>query len=77
VKKFKIEDILKWTATSILIVGSAVNGLGYYPMGPIILAIGGSIWFAVSLMWREWSLVLTNGVMTAVGVAGLLIRYFG
>ena len=73
----QIDTVLKWIATAVLIVGSAVNGLGYYPMGPIILAIGGLIWFAVSLMWREWSLVLTNGVMTAVGVAGLLIRYFG
>lgn len=69
--------MLKWIATVVLIVGSAVNGLGYYPLGPIILAIGGSIWFTVSLMWREWALMLTNGVMTAVGVAGLLIRYFG
>lgn len=73
----KVEDILKWTATSILIVGSAINGLGYYPLGPIILAVGGTIWLFVSLMWREWALVLTNGVMTLVGVAGLLIRYFG
>lgn len=73
----KVEDILKWTATSILIVGSAINGLGYYPLGPIILAVGGTIWLFVSLMWREWALVLTNGVMTLVGVAGLLVRYFG
>lgn len=73
----KIDTVLKWTATAVLIVGSAVNGLGYYPLGPIILAVGGTIWLAVSLMWREWALVLTNGIMTAVGVAGVLIRYFG
>lgn len=73
----KIDTVLKWIATVVLIVGSAVNGLGYYPLGPIILAVGGTIWFAVSLMWREWALVLTNGVMTAVGVAGILIKQFG
>jgi hypothetical protein len=65
---------LKWTATVILIIGTAVNSLGYYPEGPFILAVGGVIWLIVSIRWREPSLIVTNAVMTITGIAGLCYR---
>jgi hypothetical protein len=64
----------KWLATAILIVGTGVNSLGYYPEGPIILIIGGCIWLAVSIAWKEPSLILTNAVMSITGIAGLLYK---
>lgn len=67
----KIDQYLKWIATAILIIGTAVNSLGYYPAGPIILAVGGIIWLIVSIIWREASLIVTNSVMTATGLIGL------
>jgi hypothetical protein len=67
---------LKWTATAILIVGTAVNSLGYYPAGPIILAVGGLLWLVVSIRWREASLIVVNSVMTATGIAGLILKYY-
>lgn len=66
-----MDQYLKWIATAILIAGTAVNSLGYYPAGPLILAVGGIIWLAVSIMWREASLIVTNGVMTATALIGL------
>lgn len=72
----KVDQILKWVATAILIIGTAVNSLGFYPAGPIILAIGGIVWLTVSVMWREWALIVTNGVMTTVGIVGMLLVYF-
>jgi hypothetical protein len=68
---------LKWIATVILIAGTAINSLGHYPEGPITLAVGGLIWLIVSIRWREASLIVTNGVMLATGLAGLAYRYFG
>jgi len=65
----KIDSLLKWTATLTLVIGTAVNSLGYYPMGPIILAVGGIIWLIVSIMWKEPALVVTNGVLVVVGLA--------
>jgi hypothetical protein len=66
---------LKWIATVILIVGTAVNSMGFYPEGPIILAVGGVIWLVVSIRWREPSLIVTNGVMLVTGLAGLAWYY--
>jgi hypothetical protein len=67
---------LKWIATVILIVGTAVNSMGFYPEGPIILAVGGVIWLVVSIRWREASLIVTNGVKLVTGLGGLAWRYF-
>ena len=70
-----LNNILKWTATVLLIIGTGVNSLGYYPQGPLILLAGGVIWLAVSIRWREPALIVTNGIMAAVAVAGLAIHF--
>lgn len=67
---------LKWTGTVVLILGTAINSLGYYPEGPITLAVGGVIWLIVSIRWREASLIVTNAVMLSTGLAGLAWKYF-
>lgn len=71
-----LNNILKWTATVLLIIGTGVNSLGYYPLGPVILLAGGLLWFVVSIRWREPALIVTNGIMTAVAIAGLAIHYW-
>ena len=65
-----LNDTLKWAATVLLIIGTGVNSLGYYPVGPLILLSGGILWLIVSIRWREASLIVTNGVLTAVSVVG-------
>ena len=62
----------KWLATAILIVGTAVNGLGYYPEGPLLLVLGGVIWLAVAVKVRDWPLIVTNLVMSTVGLAAVV-----
>jgi hypothetical protein len=72
----KTDQILKWVATGILIVGSLVNSLGYYPAGPIILGLGAIVWLIVSIMWKEMSLIVTNLIFAVVTTIGLIIYYF-
>jgi len=62
----------KWAATVTLIAATAVNSLGYYPLGPILYIISGILWIYVSIAWREPALIVTNVVITTVGAAGLL-----
>jgi len=72
---FTIPDVLKWVATFILIVGTFINA-GYpelYPIGPGLLALGGAVWLIVSVMWKEPALILTNAVLTLVGICGIII----
>ena len=68
----KSDIFLKWTATFILILGSCINALGFYPAGPIVLVLGSFIWLIVSCIWNEPALIVTNLTLALVGVAGLL-----
>lgn len=74
----KTDSILKWTATVILIIGTFINATfpNLYPLGPALLALGGIVWLVVSFMWKEPALIVTNGVLSAVGVIGIALFYF-
>ena len=68
---------LKWLATAILIIGTFVNA-GFpelYPVGPLLLAMGGVIWLIVSFLWKEPALIVTNMVLTLMGFGGILLYY--
>jgi hypothetical protein len=67
---------LKWLATITLIIGTAVNSLGFYPEGPIILITGGVLWLTVSIRWREPALIVTNAVMSLTAIVGVAFNYF-
>ncbi len=63
---------VKWLATIILILGTAVNGLGYYPEGPLLLVLGGFIWLGVAIKVKDRPLIVTNLVMSVVGLAAVV-----
>jgi|TARA_R110000782_G_scaffold135999_2_gene228439 hypothetical protein len=66
---------LKWAGTVILIIGTAINSMGYYPAGPLVLLLGGIFWVTISIRWREASLIVTNGVMMVTTILGLAWHY--
>jgi len=72
----RVNQCLEWLGTAILVVGTAVNSMGYYPQGAIILCFGGVCWLTVSIRWRKPSLIVVNSIMTATAVAGLFWHYF-
>ena len=67
---------LKWLATSTLIVGTAINSLGFYPVGPLVLVTGGLLWLTVSIRWKEPALIVTNAIMSLTAIAGVSYNYF-
>ena len=66
-------NILKWIGTGILILGTGINSLGIYPLGPILLGLGGLIWMTVGILWKENSLIVTNLVLSLVTFIGITI----
>ena len=71
--KRQMLEILKWTATAVLIVGfglmSAGNADGWY-----LQITGGVLWLIAAMLMKDKPLIATNGVMTVVGLLG---RFFG
>lgn len=67
----KANTVMKWTATAVLILGTAVNGLGVYPLGPALLVLGGIIWLIVAIRVKDAPLIVTNLVMSLVGACAI------
>jgi len=75
-KNITIDFYLKWIATLLLIIGCGVNAVNIYPAGPLITGLGGIFWLIVSIMWKEWSLIITNATLLIVSAAGLIYTLF-
>ena len=70
--KRNIVETLKWLGTATLILGTAVNGLNFYPEGVLVLALGGAFWLAAALMVKDRPLIVTNLVMMLTGLVGVV-----
>jgi hypothetical protein len=71
----KTDDIIKWLGTTILIIGTGVNGLNIYPAGALILTLGGWVWLTAAIRARDWPLIVTNSIMSMTGMAGIIYNY--
>lgn len=64
-------EIIKWTATTLLIIGfglfSAGIGFGWY-----LQIAGGIVWFVAAVIMNDKPLMATNGIMTTAGIIGKL-----
>ncbi|MFY8211429.1 MAG: DUF6552 family protein [Candidatus Nanopelagicus sp.] len=75
--KKEIVFYLKWLATFVTILGAVATSINMYPLGPALLNVGAFIWLIVSIMWREWSLIIINATLLLIYSVGLLVKFFG
>jgi hypothetical protein len=71
----KLLNVLKWTATALLVPAGYMTQAGY-AQGPTLLYIAGLIWLAAALMMRDKALIATNVVMAVAGTAGILQKLY-
>jgi hypothetical protein len=69
-------SVLKWSATAALILGFGAVSAGFYDFIYLQL-LGGALWLTASLIMRDVPLIVTNGVMTAAGILGLIYQHVG
>ena len=65
---------LKWLATFVTILGAVATSVNMYPLGPALLNVGAFIWLIVSIMWKEWSLIVINATLLLIYTIGLVIK---
>lgn len=65
-------DILKWTATSFLILGFGLFSAGI-EHGWYLQIFGGILWLVASIAMKDKPLIATNGIMTTAGIIGKLL----
>lgn len=62
-------EVLKWTATSFLILGFGLFSAGI-DYGWYLQMSGGVLWLVAAICMKDKPLIATNGIMTAAGIIG-------
>jgi hypothetical protein len=65
---------LKWLATLVTIAGAIFTSINMYPEGPALLNVGAFLWLIVSIIWREWSLIVINTTLLLIYTVGLVVK---
>jgi hypothetical protein len=65
-------DILKWTATAILIIGFGFMSAGF-TWGWYLQITGGVLWLTAAVIMKDKPLIATNLMMSIAGILGRLL----
>lgn len=64
--------ILEWAITIILIIGVALTSFNIFPLNLWISLIGNIGWLYLGYIWKKWSLLVVQLVITAIYIVGLI-----
>ena len=69
-------ETIKWMGTFVLFIGTVINSFNIYPLGPIILLMGGVLWSIVGIISHDIPLIVTNVSMLLVSASILIYTVF-
>ena len=70
----KIEFVLEWLSTALVIIGAILTAWNIYPTNIMFQFVGNVGWFVVGYMWRKWSLMTIQAIVSAIYIAGLISK---
>jgi hypothetical protein len=70
-KEFWIE----WGSTAILIVGVCLTSFNIFPANIYFSLLGNAGWAIMAVMWKKWSLLVIQVVLSIIYLIGLIAHY--
>ena len=67
---------IKLLATAVLVTGTVINNLHIYPLGAIIMSMGGVLWLIAACYMRDKPLIVTNVALCILGISALTIGVY-
>jgi hypothetical protein len=67
--------LLKWSACAITLAGATATALGSDPLNVLLLNTGAVLYFVWGYRIREWNLMVINGGLILIYLAGLYLRF--
>ena len=71
---YNTEWWVEWSATLILMIGVALTAWNIYPLNIYFSLAGNFGWLVVGYMWKKWSLIAIQYVVSGLYIAGLIIN---
>ena len=70
----KLEFVLEWVATALLIAGVALTAWNVYPENIYLSLAGNFAWLLVALVWKKMSLITIQTVILFIYISELLSK---
>jgi len=70
----KIEDIIKWVATVITLLGALATALMYDPLNVYLLNLGAVFFLIWAVMIKERAMITVNAGLLLIYITGLVVR---
>ena len=71
VSQFDYLFFLEWVSTGILLTGTALTSLNVHPLNIYVSLVGNIGWLFVAIMWRKWSIITVQTVITVIYLFGM------
>lgn len=62
----------EWICTAVLLAGVVLTAFNIYPLNIYFLLVGNLGWITLGWMWRKWSLIILQTIITIIYVAGIV-----
>ena len=72
----RAELALEIIATIVLITGVALTSFNMYPANIYVSLAGNFLWFILGIIWRKWSLIIIQIVVTIIYLFGIVKIFF-
>jgi hypothetical protein len=73
--KFNRDFIFEWACTATLIAGVALTSFNIYPLNLWVSLVGNLGWLLLGWIWRKWSLIIVETVISAIYIVGIVDLY--
>jgi len=70
------EFLIEWIATAFVIAGVVLTAFNVYPLNLSVSMVGNVGWLFIGILWRKWSLIVIQVLVSITYTAGLLNYYF-
>lgn len=71
-----INDVLKWTATVLILVGAVLTSLAIDPINIYFMNVGTLVWLIWSLKIKDKALIVVNAGLLIIYLGGVLRTFF-
>jgi hypothetical protein len=70
-----VEWWIEWVSTAILIIGVALTAYNVYPLNIWLSLLGNIGWFVIGWIWKKYSLLTIQVVISIIYILGLMSYY--
>ena len=72
----RLEWCMEWGSTALLLVGVALTAFNVFPLNLWVCLAANVGWTVMGIIWKKWSLLIVQAVVSAIYIFGMVTYYF-